>query len=154
MFYLLSIIGIYIKYLLLLYIKQNLKIILAMVALAASEFYEDRTSVEELIRAITDSTQRIEVIRNNFDTLLNDIYDEMIEKDRNYVYVLSQKFKNQIENLPDYRDLYSILVEIDPKTSKLKTTQDSFTLIEICEEHQIIFDEYLNIQKILISLYK
>ena len=125
-----------------------------MVALAAYEFYEDRTSVEELIRAITDSTQRIEVIRNNFDTLLNDIYDEMIEKDRNYVYVLSQKFKNQIENLPDYRDLYSILVEIDPKTSKLKTTQDSFTLIEICEEHQIIFDEYLNIQKILISLYK
>lgn len=125
-----------------------------MVALAASEFYEDRTSVEELILAITDSTQRIEVIRNNFDTLLNDIYDEMIEKDRNYVYVLSQKFKNQIENLPDYRDLYSILVEIDPKTSKLKTTQDSFTLIEICAEHQIIFDEYLNIQKILISLYK
>jgi len=125
-----------------------------MVAIAASEFYEDRTSVEELIRVITDSTQRIEVIKTNFDTLLNDIYNEMIEKDRNYVYVLSQKFKNQIEHLPDYRDLYSILVEIDPKTSKLKTTQDSFTLIEICEEHQIIFDEYLNIQNILISLYK
>ena len=125
-----------------------------MVAIAASEFYEDRTSVEELIRVITDSTQTIEAIRTNFDTLLNDIYNEMIEKDRNYVYVLSQKFKNQIEHLPDYRDLYSILVEIDPKTSKLKTTQDSFTLIEICEEHQIIFDEYLNIQNILISLYK
>ena len=41
-----------------------------MVAIAASEFYEDRTSVEELIRVITDSTQRIEVIKTNFDTLL------------------------------------------------------------------------------------
>lgn len=125
-----------------------------MVALAASEFYEDRTSVDELIRVISDSTERIEVIRNNFHTLLNDIYDNMIEKDKNFVYILSQEFKNQVETLPDYRDLYSILVELDPKTSKLKTTQDSFTLIEICEEHQIIFEEYLLLQKILINLYK
>jgi hypothetical protein len=125
-----------------------------MVALAASESYEDRTSVDELIRVITDSTERIEIIRTNFDTLLNDIYDDMLEKDQNFVYVLSQKFTSEIENLPDYTDLYTILVEIDPKTSKLKTTQDSFTLIEICEEHQVIFEEYLDLQKILINLYK
>lgn len=125
-----------------------------MVALAASESYEDRTSVDELIRVISDSTERIEIIRTNFDTLLNIIYDDMLEKDQNFVYVLSQKFRSEIENLPDYRDLYTILVEIDPQTSKLKTTQDSFTLIEICEEHQVIFDEYLDLQKILINLYK
>jgi len=125
-----------------------------MVALAASEFYEDRTSIEELVRAVSDSTYRIETIHNNFDTLLNQIYDNMIERDKNYVYVLSQKFKNQVEKLPDYRDLYTILVEIDPQTSKIKTTQDSSTLIEICEEHKVIFEEYLNIQKLLINLYQ
>lgn len=125
-----------------------------MVALAASEFYEDRTSIEELVRVVSDSTSRIEVIRNNFDTLLNEIYDNMIERDKTYVYVLSQKFKNQVENLPDYRDLYTILVEIDPQTSKIKTTQDSSTLVEICEEHRVIFEEYLNIQKLLINLYQ
>lgn len=124
-----------------------------MVALAASEFYEDRTNVDELIRVISDSTERIEIIRTNFETLLNDMYDDMIEKDQNFVYVLSQKFKKQIENLPDYRDLYTILVEIDPNTSKLKTTQDSFTLIEICQEHKVIFEEYIDLQKIFINLY-
>jgi hypothetical protein len=124
-----------------------------MVALAASEFYEDRTNVDEMIRVISDSTERIEIIRTNFETLLNDIYDDMIEKDQNFVYVLSQKFKKQIENLPDYRDLYTILVEIDLNTSKLKTTQDSFTLIEICQEHKVIFEEYIDLQKILINLY-
>ena len=81
------------------------------------------------------------------------MYDDMIEKDQNFVYVLSQKFKKQIENLPDYRDLYTILVEIDPNTSKLKTTQDSFTLIEICQEHKVIFEEYIDLQKIFINLY-
>jgi hypothetical protein len=125
-----------------------------MVALAASEFYEDRTSMEELVRVVSDSTYRIEAIHNNFDTLLNEIYDNMIERDKNYVYVLSQKFKNQVEKLPDYRDLYTILVEIDPQTSKIKTTQDSSTLVEICEEHKIIFEEYLNIQNMLINLYQ
>jgi hypothetical protein len=125
-----------------------------MVALAASEFYEDRTSVEELIRVILDSTHTIEIIKTNFETLLNETYGNMIERDKNYVYVLSEKFKNQIENLPDYRDLYTILVEIDPQTSKIKTTDDSFTLIEICEEHKTIFEEYLNIQNIFINLYK
>lgn len=125
-----------------------------MVALAASEFYEDRTSVEELIRVISDSTDTIEIIKTNFQTLLNEIYDNMIERDKNYVYILSEKFKNQIERLPDYRDLYTVLVEIDPQTSKLKTTQDSFTLIEICEEHKMIFEEYLDIQRLLINLYK
>ena len=124
-----------------------------MVALAASEFYEDRTNVDEMIRVISDSTERIEIIRTKFETLLNDIYDNMIEKDQNFVYVLSQKFKKQIENLPDYRDLYTILVEIDLNTSKLKTTQDSFTLIEICQEHKVIFEEYIDLQKILINLY-
>ena len=124
-----------------------------MVALAASEFYEDRTNVDEMIRVISDSTERIEIIRTNFETLLNDIYDNMIEKDQNFVYVLSQKFKKQIENLPDYRDLYTILVEIDLNTSKLKTTQDSFTLIEICQEHKVIFEEYIDLQKIFINLY-
>lgn len=125
-----------------------------MVALAASEFYEDRTNVDELIRVISDSTERIEIIKNNFKTLLTDVYDNMIEKDKNFVYVLSQEFKKQIEHLPDYRYLYTILVEIDPNTSKLKTTQDSFTLIEICQEHQLIFEEYLDLQKILMNLYK
>lgn len=125
-----------------------------MVALAASEFYEDRTSVEELVRVISDSTRTIEIIKTNFNTLLNEVYDNMIDRDKNYVYVLSQKFKDQIENLPDYRDLYTVLVEIDPHTSNIKTTQDSFTLIEICEEHQIIFSEYLDIQRAFINLYK
>ncbi len=125
-----------------------------MVALAASEFYEDRTSIEELVRVVSDSTYRIEAIHNNFDTLLNQIYDNMIERDKNYVYVLSQKFRDQVEKLPDYRDLYTILVEIDPQTSKIKTTQDSSTLIDICEEHKVIFEEYLNIQKLLINLYQ
>jgi hypothetical protein len=124
-----------------------------MVALAASEFYEDRTNVDEMIRVISDSTERIEIIRTNFETLLNDMYDNMIEKDQNFVYILSQKFKKQIENLPDYRDLYTILVEIDLNTSKLKTTQDSFTLIEICQEHKVIFEEYIDLQKIFINLY-
>lgn len=125
-----------------------------MVILGASESFEGRTNLDELSRVINNSTKRIETIKNNFDTLLNRVYDRMIESDRNYVYVLNEKFHKEIESLPDYVDLYTLTVEIDPQNSNiLKTTEDSLTLIEICEEHEEIFSEYLDIQKILIALY-
>lgn len=125
-----------------------------MVALAASESFEDRTSVDELANVITSSTEKIESININFNTLLTEIYDKMIDKDKTFVYVLSEKFKSEIEKLPDYVDLYNILVEIDLHTSTLRTTEDSITLIEICEEHKILFEEYLELQQILINLYR
>ena len=125
-----------------------------MVILDASESFEGRTNLDELSRVINNSTKRIETIKNNFDTLLNRVYDRMIESDKNYVYVLNEKFYKEIESLPDYVDLYTLTVEIDPQNSNiLKTTEDSLTLIEICEEHEEIFSEYLDIQKILIALY-
>ena len=126
-----------------------------MVLLGASESFEGRTNLDELSIIINDSTKRIETIKNNFDTLLNRVYDKMIESDKNYVYVLNEKFHKEIESLPDYVDLYTMLVEIDTQSSNtLKPTEDSSTLIEICEEHKEIFSEYLDIQKILISLYE
>ncbi len=125
-----------------------------MVALAASESFEDRTSVDELANVITSSTEKIESINLNFNTLLTEMYDKMIDKDKTFVYVLSEKFKSEIEKLPSYVDLYNILVEIDPHTSALRTTKDSITLIEICEEHKILFEEYLELQRILINLYR
>ena len=125
-----------------------------MVILDASESFEGRTNLDELSRVINNSTKRIETIKNNFDNLLNRVYDRMIESDKNYVYVLNEKFYKEIESLPDYVDLYTLTVEIDPQNSNiLKTTEDSLTLIEICEEHEEIFSEYLDIQKILIALY-
>lgn len=125
-----------------------------MVILGASESFEGRTNLDELSRVINNSTKRIETIKNNFDTLLNRVYDRMIESDKNYVYVLNEKFYKEIESLPDYVDLYTLTVEIDPQNSNiLKTTEDSLALIEICEEHEEIFSEYLDIQKILIALY-
>jgi hypothetical protein len=133
---------------------EKILFVFIMVALAASESFEDRTNIDELANIITSSTKKIENITINFDTLLNQIYDKMIDKDKNFVYILSEKFKKEVERLPDYVDLYNILVEIDPQTTTLRTTKDSITLIEICEEHEIIFEEYLELQRILINLYR
>ena len=62
-----------------------------MVILGASESYENRGNIEELTRIINNSTKKIEKIKNNFDTLLYNIFDEMIECDKNLVYVLNEK---------------------------------------------------------------
>lgn len=126
-----------------------------MVILGASESFEGRTNLDELSRVINNSTKRIETIKNNFDILLNGVFDRMIESDKNYVYVLNEKFHKEIESLPDYIDLYALTVELDAQyPNSLKTTDDSMAIIEICEEHEEIFDEYLDIQKILIAIYK
>jgi hypothetical protein len=125
-----------------------------MVILGASESYENRGNIEELTRAIGDSTRKIEIIKNNFDTLLYDIFDEMIETDKNLVYVLAERFQKEIETLPDFVDLYAISVEIDPMTSDVKATEESEVLIEICKEHESYFEYYIDIQKTLINIYK
>lgn len=125
-----------------------------VIALGASESYEGGTNLDELSIIVNNSTKRIETIKNNFDTLLNEMYDKMIDSDKNYVYVLNEKFYKQIESIPDYIDLYTMTVEIDTQTENLiKPTKDSNTIIEICQEHEIIFGEYLNIQKMFINLY-
>jgi hypothetical protein len=124
-----------------------------MVALAASESFEDRTNIEELTNVITSSTEKIENIKFNFDTLLNEMYDKMMDKDKTFVFILSEKFKKEVEKLPDFVDLYNIFVELDFQNTTLRTTQDSSTLIEICEEQGEVFEEYLELQKILINLY-
>lgn len=125
-----------------------------MVILGASESYENRGNIEELTKAISDSTKKIEKIRNNFDTLLYDIFDEMIESDKNLVYVLNEKFQKEVETLPDFVDLYAISTEIDPMTSDMKTTEESEALIEICKEHESYFEYYIDIQKTLINIYR
>jgi len=125
-----------------------------MVVLSAWDSFEDRTSVDELAQYISNSTEKLETINVNFNTLLTEIYDKMIDKDKNFVYVLSQKFKSEIERLPDYVDLYNILVQIDPHTSTLTTTKDSFTLIEICQEHESLFEEYIELQELFLNLYR
>lgn len=125
-----------------------------MVILGASESYENRGNIEELTKAISDSTKKIEKIRNNFDTLLYDIFDEMIESDKNLVYVLNEKFQKEVETLPDFVDLYAISTEIDPMTSDMKTTEESEVLIEICKEHESYFEYYIDIQKTLINIYR
>lgn len=125
-----------------------------MVILGASESYENRGNIEELTKAISDSTKKIEKIRNNFDTLLYDIFDEMIESDKNLVYVLNEKFQKEVDTLPDFVDLYAISTEIDPMTSDMKTTKESEVLIEICKEHESYFEYYIDIQKTLINIYR
>lgn len=125
-----------------------------MVILGASESYENRGNIEELTKAISDSTKKIEKIRNNFDTLLYDIFDEMIESDKNLVYVLNEKFQKEVDTLPDFVDLYAISTEIDPMTSDMKTTEESEALIEICKEHESYFEYYIDIQKTLINIYR
>ena len=124
-----------------------------MIVLVASDSFEDRTSVDELAQYISSSTEKIKTINTNFNTLLTEIYDKMIDKDKNFVYVLSQTFKSEVEKLPDYVDLYNILVQLDPHTSTLTTTQDSLTLIEICQEHESLFEEYLELQELFLNLY-
>lgn len=125
-----------------------------MVILGASESYENRGNIEELTRVIGDSTKKIEKIKSNFDTLLYDIFDEMIESDKNLVYVLNEKFQKEIETLPDFVDLYAISIEIDPMTSDMKATEESEALIEICREHDSYFEHYIDIQKTLINIYR
>jgi hypothetical protein len=125
-----------------------------LIATGASESYDGGTNLDEFSQIINNSTQRIEIIKNNFDTLLNKVYDKMIDSDKNYVYVLNERFYKQIEFIPDYVDLYTMTVEIDTQTQSLiKPTKDSDTIIQICQEHEEIFGEYLDIQKMLINLY-
>ena len=109
-----------------------------MVALASSESFENRGNIEELTNAISNSTKNIETIKSNFDTLLYEIYDDMIDSDKNLVYVLNEKFHREIELLPDFVDLYTFSVEFDPLTSNVKPTEESSVLIEICKEHEIV----------------
>ena len=125
-----------------------------MVILGASESYENRGNIEELTRIINNSTKKIEKIKNNFDTLLYNIFDEMIECDKNLVYVLNEKFQKEVETLPDFVDLYAISIEIDPMTSDIETTEKSDALIKICKEHESYFEYYIDIQKILINIYR
>lgn len=125
-----------------------------MVALASSESFENRGNIEELTNAISNSTKNIETIKSNFDTLLYEIYDDMIDSDKNLVYVLNEKFHREIELLPDFVDLYTFSVEFDPLTSNVKPTEESSVLIEICKEHESYFEEYIDIQKTLITIYK
>lgn len=110
--------------------------------------------LNELISNVISSTKSVEMIKSNFNNIFSNVYDKMRESDKEYIYTLAEKFYKEVDNIPDYTELYSIVVDLDPDSATISTSTDAVALMELCTEHRETYTEYLEIQDAMIELYQ